>query len=258
MTTCIITKKTKFDPKTKTTLFFSEMQKFKYWPDEDSNEDFLLSKDPPEKVSKKRQKKFGEEFESLVEKKLLDLGFKKMDLESVGLTKEDVTSRKEFIVDDLIEFDYPEILYIAHPLGTTNHPDFVIIERKRIFYIECKTNKSSYNPKWGTNYPQGDDIWLFCCGRLGKKKPKNILMNQTTFLLGKDYVPMKEYLKEVQKQRYEADKKLGDTVRETTGFINIDKRGLKFDDCSTIENGILFHPDREDRENRVLDLTNKP
>ena len=82
MTTCIITKKTKFDPKTKTALFFSEMQKFKYWPNEDSNEDFLLlSKDPPEKVSKKRQKQFGDEFESLVEKKLLDLGFKKMDLE---------------------------------------------------------------------------------------------------------------------------------------------------------------------------------
>jgi len=233
----------KYISKTKINLFLSKVKNIQYYPEGKSAGNTVTEQETVNKNGKVL--KSGEQFELLVEKKLKESGFQKATLEYVWLTKEDVKNRKQNI--DLIKS-----FYVHHPMGASKHPDFVVIDNGKIFYVECKTNKSAYKPMWGSAFPEGSDIWIFCCGYS--------FVNGTTFFLGEDAVVGDDgrFLKDLQAFLLDQDRELNKLLREKFGWIGIDLRPKKYFDHSLKEESPFYHPDREDRETRVLDLTNKP
>lgn len=117
--------------------------------------------------------------EDKVEEILHDNGFRKMSLEELGISKEDVENGKKHFNDitEMIEMrTFGEIAspryvtskyYIPQPLGTTRSPDFLIVYGGRAYYVECKSCKLD-KIMFGNTLPKDGYIYLFSCARYDK------------------------------------------------------------------------------------------
>ena len=181
----------------------------------------------------------GNSFEELMMGYLVEEGFEHLkSIEDLNLLTSDVTSRAPLVLDP-----YP--FFVRDPLGSSRHPDFLIGDKGKLFYIECKTARTNYSPMWGSAFPHGDDIWIFCCG--------NRKVDETVFFLGKDVINDKqaESLKAVQTDRLMQDQALHRALKLEFGNIGIDLRPIKFSDCSKKAESPIFHPDKEKRKENV-------
>jgi len=185
----------------------------------------------------------GASFERLIERYLLEGEFPYLNVKpkTIGLTSLDILNRKSKI-------DSKYTFFIRDPLGSSKHPDFLVVENGNVFYLECKTSRSNYTPMWGSAFPQGNDIWIFCCG--------NRKVNETAIFLGKDIVSEEQAkeMEDIQGKRLLQDKELHKILKEKYRTIGIDLRPIKFSDCSTKAFSPIFHGDRKLRETRVLEF----
>lgn len=173
-------------------------------------------------------------------RKLLELvGFQRIKLIDSGFTKQEILEKKA-----TSNIKGPS--FLKNPLGGSKHPDFILFFNGWVFYLELKSSKSSYNPKWGSAFPERNDIWIFTCG--------NRKINETTFFLGNDLIPddlareMRKFqIKELDRQRTQ-----NKAWKDATGSVGLDLRPMKFNDYSKKDESIIFHPQRRIREIKVL------
>ena len=182
----------------------------------------------------------GASHEREIRKLLESTGFQRMELPLSDFTKQDILEKKAF--SNIIEPSF-----LKNPLGGSKHPDFVLFTNTRVFYLELKSSKSSYNPKWGSTFPEGKDIWIFTCG--------NRNVNETTFFLGGDLISAEDArdMKLEQESELARSREKSQGWKKRTGFIGLDLQSQRFTDSSKKEASLMFHPNRKLREARVYD-----
>jgi len=194
--------------------------------------------DIPSKSGRPAWLSFEDDFES----KLFAEGFRKITLKESGLTTKDIDNRKT-------EIGHSDNFYIRNPKGGSKHPDFLVVENGKIFYIECKTAVKSRKPTWGSHFPRGQEIWIFCCGKRGK----TFQINRTTIFLGEELIPPEDAkeLSALQDKWLERDRKNHRMVLEKYR-VGLDRRPQKFYDPEKAKTSVICHPERSNREARVL------
>lgn len=181
----------------------------------------------------------GASHEREIRKLLEAVGFQRIKLLDSGFTKEEILSKKTGS-----QIQGPS--FLKNPLGGSKHPDFVLFFNGWVFYLELKSSKSSYNPKWGSAFPERNDIWIFTCG--------NRKVNETTFFLGNDLIPddLAIRMRGFQEEELARQREQNQAWRMVTGNFGLDLRPMKFSDYSKKEDSLIFHPARELREIKVL------
>jgi hypothetical protein len=185
-------------------------------------------------------------FEDEIELMLIAWKFRRTSpelMEFIGLTVEDIDNRRD-------EINCPYNFFVRNPKGGSKSPDFLVCETGKIFYLECKTSRGAYKPMWGSHFPEGKEIWIFCCGKGGK----TFQIDKTTIFLGEDRISPKiaQELHERQRHWLEEDRAENARLREKYGDIGLDLRPRKFVDAAAMEISPIHHPDRKEREDRVL------
>lgn len=139
--------------------------------------------------------------------------------------------------------EVPEPLIVDKPNGSQNWPDALILFKSKGLPIEFKSSKGD-KILWNSGLPQPEGIYIFNGASSGRDQ-------QTTFFLGRALLTEDErrILIEASDQNHEHSKGYNDALAKLDSKWSLYPRPMY--NCGE---KYLGHPDREKREQEVLDF----